>query len=224
MYNIIEQQYNKYKRETLKYELPIIKEPQDVNKREDFIKRDVHSTFISINYKLYIGNLSTVELLDLDYYLHYFLDDNFSTTSVAYKKLIDNKISNSTINFNSYKEGDYFVVSISCYTDNHNEFIELVQDTINNKVFDKESFEINKNDSIIRFVKRNDKLMDILNPLFNNFEFNYYELDKIENMERQNYNDYKKVINNLDFSNYSITRVLREYDINDLENEKPNQI
>lgn len=211
---IIEKQYSKYKREVLKYDLPIIKEPHKVNKKEDFIKKDVHGTFISINYKLYTGNLSIIELLDLDYYLYYFLEDNFSTTSEAYKKLIDNKISNSAISFNSYKKGDYFVVSISCYTDNHSEFIKLIQDTINNKAFDKELFEINKNESIIRFIKRNDKLMDILNPLFNNFEFNYYELDKIEDIERQNYNDYKKTINNLDFSNCSITKVLREDDIN----------
>ena len=39
--------------------------------------------------------------------------------------------------------------------------------------------------------------------------FNYYDYDKINDIESFNFNEYQEVINNLDFSNYTINSFIK---------------
>ena len=48
------------------------------------------------------------------------------------------------------------------------------------------------------------------NEVDNILVFNYYDYDKINDIESFNFNEYQEVINNLDFSNYTINSFIKK--------------
>ncbi len=207
---LIEKQYFKYEKEKIEYILPVLKEPREVNKKDSYIKKDVHMVNISINYKIYIGNLDGLEKNKLGAYINMVLSNNFSNLSKTYKEYIDKKIGFDEISFSTAINRDYLSFSINASPNDQDKFIKLILKNMNNLDLDEELFEIKKNRLIINFIKKDDDLYSIISSLFGNLKNGYYEIDKVEDLESLSFDEYKKVIRSLDFSNYSITRVLKE--------------
>lgn len=165
---------------------------------------------ISINYKIYIGNLDGLEKNKLGAYINMVLSNNFSNLSKTYKEYIDKKIGFDEISFSTTINRDYLSFSINASPNDQDKFIKLILKNMNNLDLDEELFEIKKNQLIINFIKKEDDLYSIISSLFGNLKNGYYEIDKVEDLESLSFDEYKKVIRSLDFSNYSITRVLKE--------------
>jgi len=207
---LVEKIYNEIDKEKIDYTIPNYKEPNEVVKIYDEIYKDVKENFITIDYKMNISNLSPFERVKMTFYLSYFLSYNFDEASNTYKKLIDDKISVNNIGYSSYFINDSLVISISTYTDKFDEFIELVNNTIKNKNTDIEDFEIRKKRTLISLILREENFMKMIDLFTDNIlTFNYYEMDKIEDVENQNYEDFKNMINNLNFNNYCIAKMLK---------------
>lgn len=179
-----------------------------VNKKKNIIKTNLGIPRALVTIKLDTLNLEGLDKLSLDMYLAYFLRMNFGITSKLNKEMLDNNlISNGIIYSNFIVEG-YHYIRIESDTKNTNKFINRILEYFNNKeyTFDEELYNLYKKNTIINLITRNDSIYDIVDPFIDNIvSFNYEGLDKISDVEESTFKEFKKSINNLDFSNYSIT-------------------
>lgn len=75
----------------------------------------------------------------------------------------------------------------------------------------EENFNLRKNKSIISLIMREENPLTMIGPFIDNVvDFNYEEIDKIEDIENFTLEDFKNTINKLDFSNYCITRIVKK--------------
>ena len=76
--------------------------------------------------------------------------------------------------------------------------------------FDEEKFELQKKLSVTGIILRDENIFNMILPFIDNvIEFDFPHIDKVEDVEKTNINDFKKAIKNLDFSNYIVT-VIKE--------------
>ncbi|MBE6159808.1 MAG: insulinase family protein [Lactobacillales bacterium] len=210
---IIEETYKKINKPIIEYKLPEIKENNKVKEKEKTIKRNVYTDYVRINYKINIGHLNEFEQIKLGFYIEYFLSYLFDESSKLYNELVDKKVCIYSINYGFEKVDDFYIIKIGTYTNDHKTFIDSVKDTIGKKEINENNFNIRKKESIIELILREDSLFSMIKPFFDNIlNYNYYELDKIEDIEKQNFDDYKKMINDIDFNNYCITKMIRKND------------
>lgn len=207
---IVEDTYKKIDKPKQEYNILSIMENDKVKIKEKVIKKDTYMDYVRVNYKINISKFNDFEQIKLGYYLGYFLSYLFDSSSYLYDKLVEEKICLYNINYSFEKIDNYFIIKIGTYTNNHEEFIKQIKQTIKSKKFDKEDFEIRKKESIIELILREDNLFNLIKPFFDNIlNYNYYEFDKIEDIENQEFINYKKMINSLKFDNYSITKMIR---------------
>lgn len=208
---LIEKVYQEINTKKINYQIPIKVEQNRVAKKNDFIYRNIENNFVRIVYKIDISSLAPYERVKLTFYIDYFLNYNFDETSINYKKLIDNKISINNINSNVNFIDNFMIISIDTYTSKYDEFINLIKEAIERKNINKEDFEIRKKRTLINLLLREDNFMSMINPFIDNIlSFDYYENDTIEDIEKENYEEYSNMINLLDFSNYTIIKMLKK--------------
>ena len=208
---IIKNTYDSIIKEKKLYQLPRLEEPQKIVYQEKNITRNVHMDYVRINYKIDIKNISDKDRLKLDFYLFYFLSYLFDSSSKTYNRLVKNKTCVYGINYSYQKTEDFFIIKIGTTTNNHNEFIQNVKRVIEKKETNQEDFELRKRQTIIAIILREDSFSATITPFIQNIiSYNYYDMDKIEDIENFTFDDYKNWIEFLDFNNYSITKMLRE--------------
>ena len=180
-----------------------------VNKKEDSFSFLTPTEFVDIAVKIDINNYSNVELLDLDFYLNSYLNGSFGVTSNIHKKLTDNKIIVDYIYTRVIPMKTCFILTIGAYTYDVNKFKEEVLNELKNNSFDKEQFELDKKLAIMNIILRDENIFKMIMPFINNVEFfNYPYLDQVDDVKRLTFDEYRNIINNLDFSNYSIMTVI----------------
>lgn len=207
---IIEDTYSKINKQELSYIVPKIEEDNKIKIKEKNIKKDIYIDYVRINYKLDISNLCSVDQIKLGFYLDSFLSYLFDASSKLYNELVERQICVYNINYSFEKIDNFYIVKIGTYTNKHEEFIEKILESINEKKLNEKDFNIRKKENIIDLILREDNLFSMIKPFFDNiFTFNYYELDKIEDIENQTFEDYKKTIKNLNFNEFCITKMLK---------------
>ena len=144
-------------------------------------------------------------------YMSYFLDTIFGSTSKLYSELVKNNICSYNINYNFDIIDKFLIIKVGNYTNKDKEFIKYINEEINKRKVDKEMFLIKQKQSIIRLILREDSLFSMLEPFIENIiEYDYYKMDKIKDIEKLTFEEYSKKINELDFSNYCITKIIKE--------------
>lgn len=208
---IIEQTYSKVNKKEINYKIINIDEPKEVVKKEGTIRKDIYTDFVSLNYKIDISHLNNKEQVKLSYYLECFLSYLFDGSSIIYNNLVKEKILDYDITYNYEFVDKYMLVTIGATTNNYDKFVKEIETAILKRELNEENFELKKKKNIIDIILREDSLSSTIAPFIDNImTYNYFDIDTIENIEKQNFEDYKKIINNLDFSNYCVTKMLRE--------------
>lgn len=187
-----------------------IKSPHksSVNKKKTIIKTNSGINRGVVTIKLDTLNLSGLDKLNLDMFLSFFLKMNFGITSKLNKELLQNKIINGGIVYSNLIVEGYHYIRIESDTNDINIFINKIIEYLNNKDFEfnEELFESFKKNTIINLITRNDSVYDIVDPFIDNLvSFDYEGIDKISDVEDTTFDDFKNSINNLDFTNYSIS-------------------
>ena len=187
-----------------KTELIKYNEKDNVVKKEDIIYFPTPMSFMDISFKINTESFKKEEKLDLDFYINSFINSLFGITSPLYEELVSKEIIYDIIQCSLNYYDKYLIVGIGAYTTNPTIFKECVLNeikTLNN--LDENRFNLDRKSSIIRLILRDESIFKTINPLINNIVFfNYPFLDKVEDVKKLKYEDYKKVIKNLDFSNY----------------------
>lgn len=208
---LVEDTYKKIEFSKVNYKIIHKKEPKEIFKKEDIIKKDIYMDYVNLTYKVDISHLSNKEKVKLSFYLSYFLSYLFNSSSKKYNTLIEKNICDSIINYEYEVIDNFMLIKIGAYTNQHNTFIDEVIKTIEDKKFSRKYFELQKKTSIVNFVLREDNLVSIIEPFIDNvISYNYFNMDTISDIEEQSYLDYKKIINSLDFSEFCITKMIRE--------------
>ena len=211
MEKLIEDTYKKINKKNINYEIEEIKESNEIVKKYDAISKDVHMNYVSLNYKINISNLSNIEQIKLTFYIMYYLDTILGPSSKTYSDMVKNNICTYNMNLGFEKIDEFLIIKIGNNTNQDDKLIEKIIEVLNKRKTDKKMFEMKKKESIIRLILREDNLFNMLEPFIENIiEYDYYEMDKIKDIEKQTYEEYKEIIDKLDFNNYSITKIIKE--------------
>lgn len=201
--------YDEIKKEHLEYKIPELKEKNEVVKSDGEIYRDTGDDYVRIDYKINISSFKPYDRVKLTFYLNYFLSYNFNETSDTYKKLIEDKISIYNIEYNYDFMGDFLIISISSHVLNISKFVDLVINVMKNKNINEEYFNIQKKREIINLILREENYIKMTDSFIDNIlTFNYYDIDKLDDIMSQTYDDYKKTIELLNFDNYCVLKML----------------
>ncbi len=185
------------------------KEENKVVKKRGIVEFSTGAKYLEVTYKVNLSKFSIKERLKLDFYLHYFFNMYFGTTSKAYKKLVKEKIITTGINCNDFPMNNFILISVGAYTDKCDELEDYIKDAfLKLDSFNKEIFEIDRRESILRMVLRGENLFDTIMPFVSNIvDFNYPYPDEVSDIEAFSYDDFVKTIRSLDFSNYTVTTI-----------------
>ncbi len=201
--NLIKDIYKKFKFNKEKVELLTIDEDKSIVKNNSIVYYPTPKDFANISYKINISKYSNKDRLKLDFYLHCFYKDFFGVTSKLYKKMVEKGIVTNGIGCGDKTIYDYLIISFGTYTDKAKEFYENIHEFVNNiDNYDEELFELTKKNTILNFILRDDNPLDVVLPFVDNIiNFNYPFMDTIEDIKAFNFDEYKKFIKNLDFTN-----------------------
>ena len=187
-------------------------EKDTVVKKKEIIEYPTEQDYVDICFKLNMRKFSMRERLDYDFYLTIFNKMFFGVTSDLYNDLVNNKIITGGISTGSTIFKDYLIISVGTYTDYSDTFVEKVLDTINKlNNFNEELFEIDKKNIIVSLILREENIVNTLFPFIDNvLYYDYPYLDKISDVENMNYNSFVNNIKKLDFSNYTVTKIVNK--------------
>lgn len=185
-----------------------IKEEKSIRQKTREVIFPTPTPYLEVTYKVPINHLSNIKKLKLDFYIHYFFDMNLGVSSPLYKKLIKGNIITTKINRMDKKINNYLLISIGAYTKQEEKLKEEIIKAIKNITMDPELFELDKKNMILDIILREECLSSVVAPLIGNIiDFDYPYLDTIEDIETQNFEEFKEMISALDFSNYTITTI-----------------
>lgn len=185
-----------------------VKEPNEVVKKYGEVIFPTPTPYLEVTYKVPIHHLTTQEQLKLDFYLSPFIDTNTGSSSPLYNQLTKEKIITTGINRSNRKIDNFLLISIGSYTTQEEKLKEGIIKAFKNIQFDKELFEIDKKRTIVNIILREENLSSITAPLLENIlEYDHPYLDTVEDIEQLNYEEFKKFISSLDFSNYTVTTI-----------------
>ena len=181
----------------------------EVRKQKDEFTFPTPMPFTEIAFKISKGTYSSEELLDLDFYLNAFFASTFGITSPLHKKLVDDKTIIDSIRFNMFPMDSYLVLAFGAYTENPEKLQkEILKEIHQLDQLDPEKFEMDKRNSIVQMILRDENIFSMIFPFINNIIYYHYPyLDTVEDVENLSYEDYTRMIHDLDFSHYSILTI-----------------
>ena len=201
---IIKDFYKNVDKKTLEEHPLKIKESSIVNKKEILVESKASQEYVEIAYKIDVSNYSKKQLMKLDYYLCTFLDMNFGITSSLYSELVDKKIINTSLNYDSTFIDDFCIITIGSFSKKINVLAKKIKDKIKNPDFLKEEFNLFKKEDMAKVAIRADNLGNMIYQLMNNVIFyDYPYFDSIDDFKDFKFKEFQEYINKLDFTNYT---------------------
>lgn len=182
-----------------------VSDVKDVIKKRTIYKSDYIDEVI-LTFKIDVSSLSCFDKYKLDWYLSFFLNINFSKYSKINEYI--NSCSDYTDDISAYLYyfNGYFVIDVIAFTKKVNDFEKLVLSSIKNRdSSERKVFELVKKDAITRISVRKDSISNYVAPTEENYiRFGYLDDDDIDVIDKFNYDEYDKIISNIDFTNYSV--------------------
>ena len=207
---LIEDIYNSLNKKKIEYKVLNKLLTTKFNNKYETIVDDRYDELISFSFKVDLSKLSNFNKMKCFYYLNYFLNSSFNDTSDVFKDLQSRGIIVYSID-RSFRliDNDICVINI-CFWGNDLELFEnVVNDVFKEKKYDEERFLLHKKRFITDMIIDSNNIILIAKNLLNNIlEFDYYDILKIEDVEKVNIDDYLSMLNSLDFSSYGV--VLRK--------------
>lgn len=182
-----------------------VSDVKDVIKKRTIYKSDYIDEVI-LTFKIDVSSLSCFDKYKLDWYLSFFLNINFSKYSKINEYINSCSDYVDDISAYLYYFNGYFVIDVIAFTKRVNEFEKLVLSSIKNRDSnEREVFELVKKDAITRISVRKDSISNYVAPTEENYiRFGYLDDDDIDVIDKFNYDEYDKIISNIDFTNYSV--------------------
>lgn len=188
-------------------------EPVNVKEKELDIIDEKEDEMLLIRFKIDVSKYSNWDIFHLDACLFYLNRINFSLDSKLFKELRDKNLTIYSIQTetNYIKEIKMIDYEIIVYTSEFDTVKEMILNTINNINYDKELFEIIRNNLILSFINKEEKAgFQISSWLENYLEYDLDYVDTLEDIKKDNIKDMKETLNKIDFSNYLVVRRMKK--------------
>lgn len=202
---------NQRQKKFLKYTNPVKKkiiEPVEVNKKKVEIEANVEIPKVKICYKMARQNFKDYDSLVLAVYLGAILRNNFGNTSLLKEDLMEKELI-TAIGFSKVIDENIVLIEITFETKYPAEVIPIIQDKIKNMEISEEDLKRRRRANVASLINDYDDIeyvnSDICDQLilYDKIYDNVYEIyNEICLAEAQ------KVIDNLNFDNYSIVSLV----------------
>ena len=183
-------------------------EPNKVAKKTDTIKMDVNIPKVGIGYKLNIKSIK-MDKIKIYNYISLFFDLKTDGTSILNEELKNDGIINEGL-YVTYTNVDNFVCPyILAETKNTKKLIDRIKESIVDTKVSKKDFERKVKAMKASLITSTDSIYSMNNKAMNNIvRYGDIVTDGYGIIESLNYEEFKKVIKALDFSNY-LTYVIK---------------
>ena len=210
--NEINSFYNSVSFEEYDTELVKTDEKKDIVKKEDHFNFEVPLDYTEVDFKIDISNYSPKELLALDFYLAVYLNSTTGITSPLYQRLIKEEVINDSIHFSRQNDDKYMMITVGGFTTNMKKLREEIVKAICSKTyFDKEKYEIDRDQAILQVSLREENIFKMIFPFISNVViYNYPFVDTVEDVKNATYEKYVEEIKKIDFSHYSYLSITKE--------------
>jgi len=178
------------------------KEPDKVAKKHDSGEFNVAIPRSCIAYKLRIRNKE--QLYQTLLYLLIFFDIKLGATSNFVNKLIEDEIINTNLLVDYDNTEDHILLFVTGETKNPKLLLSEINKEINNLVISEKDFERKKKTLISSLIYISDNIFSLNHSVMNDIiKYGKFNNNKYDDIKKLNFNDFNKLISNLDLSNYS---------------------
>lgn len=192
----------------LNCQIPPFNLTDKIPNKKIIIKKDVPSNWTRLAFKINISKYSPIQKLKFDYYIRYYIDYIINELD---EKIVLNKISNHSISKTKQDYNNYTSIWLTLQTDKSEEYIKLLFDALKNIKLPKEEFQTSKKRTLIDILLREESCYGQIGPFIDNIvSFDYYGVDDVELIESFNYEEFTKMIDETDFSNYAVIKLEKE--------------
>lgn len=207
---IINKEYPNNKN-NIKTELPI--EPVRVKKKNLVIVDPSEDEYLRIRFKIGVEGYSNWDIYLLEGYMYYFTKMNFSIDSKLFKELRNKNYTmygiETGIDYDKYYNLLFFEIVV--YTSEYDKVKDMIMDTLKRVDCDEERFEMMKNNIIIAFINKSEQnSFKNISWLDNYIMYDLDYLDNLEELKAENVEDMKRMIGELDFSNYLVVKRVKK--------------
>lgn len=178
------------------------KEPDKVAKKHDSGEFNVAIPRSCIAYKLRIKNKE--QLYQTLLYLLIFFDIKLGATSNFVNKLIEDEIINTNLLVDYDNTEDHILLFVTGETKNPKLLLSEINKEINNLTVSEKDFERKKKTLISSLIYISDNIFSLNHSVMNDIiKYGKFNNNKYDDIKKLNFNDFNKLISNLDLSNYS---------------------
>ena len=203
---IIKDEYNQLNLKKVDFEILKLDEDNKVKKAYHEISFPTGEEYLEINYKINLDKYTNDDILKLDFYLKCFFSNCFGVTSPLYNKLVKDGIITGGIGCGISIVNNFLIIRFG----SHSSKIEKLKEEILKfnfelNSFDKEKFELDKKQTILGIILRDENIGATVMPFVNNiiiYKCDYP--DTVEQVMDCSFEEFVNTIKNLDFSNYSV--------------------
>ena len=183
-------------------------EPNEVAKKTDSIKMDVNIPKVGIGFKINIKNIKLPKIKIYNY-ISLFMDLKVDGTSILNEELKNDGIINEGLYVTYTNVDDYVCPYILAETKNTKKLLDRIKESISDIKVSKKDFERKVKAMTSSLITTTDSIYSMNNKAMNNI-IRYGEVitNLYDVINSFNYEEFKKVIKSLDFSNY-LTYVIK---------------
>ncbi|MBR1377121.1 MAG: insulinase family protein [Bacilli bacterium] len=187
---------------TQKIEIKKYDEPNKVAKKNDSIAMNVNVPKVGIGYKLDISKFN-LPFKDIYNYISLFFDIKCGSTSLLNEELKNKGIINEELYISSVDVDNYICFYVLAETKNTKKLLDSINEVIQDKKVDKKDFDRKVNATISSLISASDNIYAMNSKVMNNIiRYNKVETNDYDKIRNLSFDEMKKVINKLDFSNY----------------------
>lgn len=141
------------------------------------------------------------------FYLNFIFSSLFGNTSNIYENY-KNKSLMYSMNYDITDAENYYLINLKMITDKPDELVSCLKKDLSNPKIDKSTFLRKKKMFLNNLILNFENIEDIEDMISNHIiRVNHVINDSYDLLKEMNYDDMKKVLNSIDFNNYSILKV-----------------
>jgi predicted Zn-dependent peptidase len=206
---LTEDTYNKFNKENKNTKHKESNEDDKLVSTYSEYNKDLKEHLFTVSYKLNFKGYTPEEKNKIDFYISYLLQSNTGSESKLYQDLLNEKL--ITYSFDSIFESafnkDYPMISIYNDSQNSDEVIKRLTDRLKEPIFSEDNFNRWKNNLIIERINSMEKVGFLRKNFIDNLlKYNYKSVDTLDFIKSFNLDECKKLLGNLNFTDYSIVK------------------
>lgn len=194
-----------------KVQIKCYSEPKKVVKEYEKKYLDVILPKVAMTFKLNIEQFSDIEKRKLYKYLSIFFTSKFGSSSLFLDQIRKDGVVKDILYIDHLKIDNYLLYMITTETKDYSNFIQLLKQEMENIIISEEEFERKRKVLISSYIYISDHVDSIANLLDNDiYEYNQVHGDWYQFMKDLSYEEMKKMLKVIDFTNYNTVVIANE--------------